>query len=105
MLRWTRLRPVRSAALTITEGLAAESMVCGGDRVQNGSEAGEHEIPRRSRWPRVANGARCQKISVAPQQVSQSRRNQKFECKLRGLRGNHISYTTSAAFGSGLKQR
>jgi hypothetical protein len=36
---------------------------------------------------RVANGARCQTISVAPQQVSQSRRNQKLECKLRGLRG------------------
>ena len=32
ILRWTRLRPVRSAAaLTITEGSAAESMVCGGD--------------------------------------------------------------------------
>ena len=33
ILRWTRLRPVRSAAvLTIREGSAAESMVCGGDR-------------------------------------------------------------------------
>src|SRR6266545_2528042 len=28
----------------------------------------------------VANGAHCRKISVAPQQVSQSRRNQSLEC-------------------------
>jgi hypothetical protein len=28
----------------------------------------------------VANGAHCRKISVAPQQVSQSRRNQNLEC-------------------------
>src|SRR6266576_6289284 len=39
-----------------------------------------HVLPRLLDALAVANGAHCRKISVAPQQVSQSRRNQNLEC-------------------------
>src|SRR5256886_16792519 len=39
-----------------------------------------HVLPRLLDALAVANGAHCRKISVAPQQVSQSRRNQSLEC-------------------------
>ncbi len=39
-----------------------------------------HVLPRLLDALAVANGAHCRKISVAPQHVSQSRRNQNLEC-------------------------